>query len=52
MNTIIAGFVILSLLVLVIYMYRLAKGLVKAVEKIASQSNMSALWVDEKTSDI
>lgn len=40
MNTIIAGFVILSLLVLVIYLFRLATSLVKAVEKIANQSNI------------
>ncbi len=39
MNTLIAGFVFLTLLVFVIYMLNLATRLVKAVEKIAIQSN-------------
>lgn len=39
MNTLIAGFVFLTLYVFVIYMLNLATRLVKAVEKIAIQSN-------------
>jgi hypothetical protein len=39
MNTLIAGFVFLTLLVFVIYMLNLGTRLVKAVEKIANQSN-------------
>ena len=41
MNTIIAGFLILALLVLVIYMLSLATRLVKAVEKIANQNKIA-----------
>ena len=42
MNTIIAGIVFLTLLVVVIYMLSLAARLVKAVEKIANQINNMA----------
>ncbi|MGB7095526.1 MAG: hypothetical protein WBD62_12860 [Anaerolineales bacterium] len=41
MNTIIAGFLILALLVLLIYMLNLAARLVKAVEEIATQNKMA-----------
>ena len=41
MNTIIVGFLILTLLVFVIYMLSLAARLVKAVEKIANQNKIA-----------
>ena len=41
MNTLIAGFLILALLVFVIYMLSLATRLVKAVEKIANQNQIA-----------
>jgi hypothetical protein len=41
LNTIIAGFLILALLVLLVYMLSLAARLVKAVEEIATQNKMA-----------
>ena len=41
MNTIIAGFLILALLVLVIYMLSLATRLVKAVENTANKNKIT-----------